>query len=274
MFGEHRWRNLLETAGADPDHASRFVRRVARQRSGALAHQLLRLRAPDSRPATRRGASTTEVLRSLAETGIPNPRKVMRQLPPRALRRHEAAGHDRPGPGLRPRPADRRRAHHRAGRDHPGPDPAPHRGPAGAAGHGRPLHHPRPVAGPAARRPARGDVRRSDRRGRARSTRSCRNPHAPLHPGPARGDPARRYRARRAGCDPRHGPAAGRTTASVPLPQSLPARRRGLPRRRAPARRARRDHEVACLRYPFSGQRAAHDDDRLPEPPPGEAEAR
>ncbi len=72
VFGEHRWRGLLEAAGADPDSSSRFVRRVARQRSGALAHGMLRLR---DRGLARRLDEALEqaVMRSLTETGIPNP---------------------------------------------------------------------------------------------------------------------------------------------------------------------------------------------------------
>ena len=85
VFGEHRWRSLLESAGQDPDDASRLARAVAKQRRGTLSGRLLQLR--DRRLSRRlREALDKAVEQSLAETGIPNPRKVMNSYP------HELSG--------------------------------------------------------------------------------------------------------------------------------------------------------------------------------------
>jgi oligopeptide/dipeptide ABC transporter ATP-binding protein len=84
-FAEHRWRSLLEQAGADPDRAGPLARRVVRQRGGAPSRRALQLQ--DRALARRlRQALDRAVERSLAETGIPNPRKVMASYP------HELSG--------------------------------------------------------------------------------------------------------------------------------------------------------------------------------------
>lgn len=85
VFGEHRWRTLLASAGADPDKVGRLARRVAQQRSGASARRVLGLL--DRRLARGlRAELDRAVERSLAETGIPNPKKVMNSYP------HELSG--------------------------------------------------------------------------------------------------------------------------------------------------------------------------------------
>jgi oligopeptide/dipeptide ABC transporter ATP-binding protein len=85
VFGEHRWRAMLESAGADPDQAGRLARGVARQRSGGVARRALRLRNR-ALERTLREVLDKSVERSLAETGIPNPKKVMNSYP------HELSG--------------------------------------------------------------------------------------------------------------------------------------------------------------------------------------
>jgi oligopeptide/dipeptide ABC transporter ATP-binding protein len=85
VFAEHRWRSLLEQAGTDPDRAGRLARRVVRQRGGALSRRVLVVK--DRRLARRLDElMDREVERALAETGIPNPRKVMSSYP------HELSG--------------------------------------------------------------------------------------------------------------------------------------------------------------------------------------
>ncbi|GAB6987099.1 ABC transporter ATP-binding protein [Nocardioides pyridinolyticus] len=85
VFGEHRWRTMLEQAGVDPERAGPLARRVVRQRGGPLSRGALRLR---DRSLARRLSELLDrsVERSLAETGIPNPRKVMSSYP------HELSG--------------------------------------------------------------------------------------------------------------------------------------------------------------------------------------
>ncbi len=85
VFGEHRWRALLEGAGADPDQVGRLARGVAQQRSGSLSRHFLSL---TNRRLARRLSDGLDraVESSLAETGIPNPRKVMKSYP------HELSG--------------------------------------------------------------------------------------------------------------------------------------------------------------------------------------
>ena len=86
-------------------------------------------RAPDHRGAAlpprhaRRTRPTQQALQLLESVGIPDPKRRLDAVPPRAVRRHAPAGHDRHRAGLRPEAPVRRRAHHRARRHRAGPDP-------------------------------------------------------------------------------------------------------------------------------------------------------
>ena len=117
----------------------------------------------------------------LRSVGIPNPERRVRQLPPRVLRRHAPARHDRNGALTRTRGADRRRADHRARRHRPGPDPAADRGAQPRPRPGGGPDHPRPRGG------RRGSPTGSwscapDRSSRMRrSTKSSTTPSTPTH---------------------------------------------------------------------------------------------
>ena len=78
-----------------------------------------------ARPSGDRPSRGPEPSRRAVEDGRhPGARGARRRLPASAVRRPEAAGGDRPGPGQRPGAADRRRADHGARRERAGGDPA------------------------------------------------------------------------------------------------------------------------------------------------------
>ena len=86
VFAQHRADDLLREAGLDPDHASLVLRRDARHRSRAPERWLLR--CPPFRRRHRRLEAVVDdrVAQALADTRIPNPRKVMSRYP------HELSG--------------------------------------------------------------------------------------------------------------------------------------------------------------------------------------
>ena len=146
--------------------------------------EALRLRKRLSRREAR-----AEVLRRLAEVGIPDPPKRARSYP------HQLSG------GLRqrvaiavalagdPQRAARRRADDGARRDGPGPDPRAAPAALRRARHVAGLHHPRPRPALRVRARGRGDVLRPHRRARPGGPGALR-PASPLHArarlGPAR----------------------------------------------------------------------------------------
>ncbi len=86
VFAEHRSEEILREAGIDPDHANPLLRRDARRRSRVPERWVLRL-PPLHRQHRRLEAVVDErVARALADTRIPNPRKVMARYP------HELSG--------------------------------------------------------------------------------------------------------------------------------------------------------------------------------------
>jgi oligopeptide/dipeptide ABC transporter ATP-binding protein len=86
VFAEHRAGELLRAAGLDPEAASRVLRRAARGRTSFLERRLLQL--PPLRSGNRRLAEVMDerIAHALADTRIPNPRKVMHSYP------HELSG--------------------------------------------------------------------------------------------------------------------------------------------------------------------------------------
>jgi oligopeptide/dipeptide ABC transporter ATP-binding protein len=86
VFAEHRAGELLRAAGLDPASASRVLRRAARGRTSFWERRLLQL--PPLRSASRRLAEVVDdrIAHALADTRIPNPRKVMASHP------HELSG--------------------------------------------------------------------------------------------------------------------------------------------------------------------------------------
>jgi len=85
VFGEHRLSMVLESAGLDSDKPSGTITRIAQQRAGFLRKKLY--------SATHRKVSAAlektiddSVAKALADTGIPNPRKIMKSYP------HELSG--------------------------------------------------------------------------------------------------------------------------------------------------------------------------------------
>ena len=107
------------------------------------------------------------------------------QFPAPILRRHVAAGDDRPRPGRGPGRADRRRADHRAGRHGAGAGGGAAAAPARRARAGDPVHQSRSGPRRRDRGPHRGDVRRpGDGTGPHGRHTACAAP--PLHARPAR----------------------------------------------------------------------------------------
>jgi oligopeptide/dipeptide ABC transporter ATP-binding protein len=86
VFAEHRSDEILREAGIDPEHANVLLRRDARRRTRAPERLLLGL-PPFHRTHRRLEAVLDErIARALADTRIPNPRKVMARYP------HELSG--------------------------------------------------------------------------------------------------------------------------------------------------------------------------------------
>jgi oligopeptide/dipeptide ABC transporter ATP-binding protein len=86
VFAEHRAADLLRDAGLDPSDASVLLRRDAHMRGSHLERSLLRL--PPLRRRHRRLVAVLDawIARALADTRIPNPKKVMGRYP------HELSG--------------------------------------------------------------------------------------------------------------------------------------------------------------------------------------
>jgi oligopeptide/dipeptide ABC transporter ATP-binding protein len=86
VFAEHRSNEILREAGMDPDQTNLLMRRDARHRA-RLPERFL-LAAPPMRRRHRRLEAVIDerIARALAETRIPNPRKVMNRYP------HELSG--------------------------------------------------------------------------------------------------------------------------------------------------------------------------------------
>ena len=86
VFAEHRAEEILREAGISPDHANVLLRRDAHGRSRAPERWALRL--PPLRRRHRRLEAVLDerIARALADTRIPNPRKIMARYP------HELSG--------------------------------------------------------------------------------------------------------------------------------------------------------------------------------------
>jgi len=76
---------ILESAGIDPSKASRAEKRVAKQRASFVQLRFFHL-TRRSKAAALQKSIDDAVARSLADTGIPNPRKIMKSYP------HELSG--------------------------------------------------------------------------------------------------------------------------------------------------------------------------------------
>jgi len=85
VFGEHRLDMILESAGIDPAKASRLEIRVAQQRASLLQLRVFELTRKKKAKALQKSIDDA-VAKALAETGIPNPRKIMNSYP------HELSG--------------------------------------------------------------------------------------------------------------------------------------------------------------------------------------
>ena len=85
VFGEHRLGMVLKNAGIDPERAGGTVRRIAQQRAGATLRRLFGLIRPSTARALQKSIDDA-VIRALADTGIPNPRKILTSYP------HELSG--------------------------------------------------------------------------------------------------------------------------------------------------------------------------------------
>jgi len=83
VFLQHRSEELLESFGPNPPV---IIRRAANQESGKVERVLLKLPPLRSKAAKVRGEVEDRVAAALAETQIPNPRKVMDRYP------HELSG--------------------------------------------------------------------------------------------------------------------------------------------------------------------------------------
>jgi oligopeptide/dipeptide ABC transporter ATP-binding protein len=86
VFAEHRANEVLAEAGIDPGGAGMMLRRDAKLRSGFLERRMLALPPYRARHRRLHAVIDERVARALAETRIPNPRKVMMRYP------HELSG--------------------------------------------------------------------------------------------------------------------------------------------------------------------------------------
>lgn len=86
VFAQHRAKELLSEAGVDPNQASALVRRDAGRRSRALERAALKLPPLRARHRRLEAVLDERIARALADTRIPNPRKVMNRYP------HELSG--------------------------------------------------------------------------------------------------------------------------------------------------------------------------------------
>jgi oligopeptide/dipeptide ABC transporter ATP-binding protein len=86
VFAEHRASEVLAEAGMDPSDTGAVLRRDAKLRSTFLERRLLALPPYRARHARLQAVIDERVARALAETRIPNPRKIMMRYP------HELSG--------------------------------------------------------------------------------------------------------------------------------------------------------------------------------------
>jgi oligopeptide/dipeptide ABC transporter ATP-binding protein len=86
VLAEHQSGKLLAEAGFDPVHANVLLRRDAHRRSSLPERVALRLPPLRSRHKRLQAVMDERIARALAETRIPNPRKVMARYP------HELSG--------------------------------------------------------------------------------------------------------------------------------------------------------------------------------------
>ena len=85
VFGQHRLEMILAAAGIDPSKASRAEKRIAKQRASFVQTRIFAL-TRKKKAETLQKAIDNAVARSLADTGIPNPKKIMKSYP------HELSG--------------------------------------------------------------------------------------------------------------------------------------------------------------------------------------
>ena len=170
-------------------------------------------------------------------------------LPPPAVGRPAAAGHDRDGLRLRPAGGGAGRAHHRARRDHPGPDPGRAGPPARRRRHGDGVRLPRPGGGGEDGRSDRRHVRRP-RGGERPGRRGDRAAPPPLHAGAGVCHP-RLPPAARAARHPRRVGRRGRVAERLRLRAPLPSRHRPL--QRGAARAVGRDARPLGALHPLAG---------------------
>lgn len=85
VFGEHRLDMIFDNAGVDSTRPSRALTRLAQQRAGWLRKRLYSLTHRKAQAAVTK-AIDTAVAQALADTGIPNPKKIMNSYP------HELSG--------------------------------------------------------------------------------------------------------------------------------------------------------------------------------------
>ena len=85
VFAQHRLDTILEAAGLDPEEASGADKRFAMQRTNLLRTRIYEL-TRRTKAAALQKAMDNAVARALADTGIPNPRKIMNSYP------HELSG--------------------------------------------------------------------------------------------------------------------------------------------------------------------------------------
>ncbi|MFZ9972110.1 MAG: ABC transporter ATP-binding protein [Candidatus Nanopelagicales bacterium] len=85
VFGEHRLGMIFEAAGLDASKAGRVPRRIVQQRAGVVSKTGYGIVHRSAARRLRRAVDDA-VAGALAETGIPNPRKIMSSYP------HELSG--------------------------------------------------------------------------------------------------------------------------------------------------------------------------------------
>ena len=197
--GDVRWK------GESLVHRRR-ARRCARVRGKEIAmifqdpmtslNPLFTVGSPDRRGAAAatsacsKRAAHARAVELLDLVGIANPARARQAVPARDVGRHAPAGADRHGAGVRARaarsPTSRRRRSTSRSRPRSSSSIAELQQRLGLVGA---ADHPRPRRGRRAVRPGRGDVRRQDRRDRARPTTSSPRPGHPYTAGLLRSTP-------------------------------------------------------------------------------------
>ena len=177
-------RDLLALPDAELTRAARRRDRDDLPGPAVVAASVLPRRRParggdPGAPRRVQGAGARSRDRAARARRDPRAQAPRRLLPARVLGRDAPARDDRHGARQRARPAHRRRADDGARRHRAGPDPRAHRAAEGRARDGGHHHHPRPRRRRGDERRRRGDVRRADRRARARRARIFA---APEHP--------------------------------------------------------------------------------------------